>query len=216
MIGLPGSPHAQTASSPRTDARAHSERVVNQEPSSAWDQANPSGVGGASTSYRLAGAEARPGAWLSDILPDTSSRGRPRASDGPAWVSHPQGSSSPLSSGWAASPLARQQPSPADRTGLALPSRQVRCVHGQHRVEPHDRGPAPSQPQAQPAPASSGFVASDAGPSVSPPRGWAARLHGPGSAGLEECGPAVLLHDARLFGAAPARPLRAQGAVARP
>src|SRR3954451_6555875 len=174
------------------------------------------GVSGASTSHLPAWAEARPGAWLSDRPPETPSLGRPRASDGPAWVSDPQGSSSPLSSGWAASPLAQQQPSPADRTELALPSRQVRCVPGQHRVEPHDRGPATSQLQAQPAPASSGFVASDAGPSVSPPRGWAARLHGTGSAGLEECGPAVLLHDARLFGAAPARSLRAQGAVARP
>src|SRR3954451_19719285 len=174
------------------------------------------GVSGASTSRLPAWAEARPGAWLSDIPPDTSSRGRPRASDGPAWVSHPQGSSSPLSSGWAASPLARQQPSPADRTGLALPSRQVRCVHGPDRVEQHDRGPAPSQAEAQPAPASSSFVASDAGPNVSPPRGWAARLYGTGSAGLEECGPAVLLHDARLFGAAPTRISRAQGIVARP
>ncbi len=66
-----------------------------EEPTNVWDQASVSRVSGASTSHRLAGAEARPGAWLSDMRPDTPSRGRPRASDGPAWVSHSQGSSSP-------------------------------------------------------------------------------------------------------------------------
>ena len=52
-----------------------------------------SGFNDVSTSHGLpAGAEACPGAWLSDMPLDTSSLGNDRASDGPAWVSRSLGS----------------------------------------------------------------------------------------------------------------------------
>src|SRR3954465_13926850 len=49
-------------------------------------------VSGASTSHRSAGAELCPGAWLSDMRPDTSNPDSPRANDGPAWMSRAQSS----------------------------------------------------------------------------------------------------------------------------
>ena len=73
-----------------------------------------------------------------------------------------------------------------------MPHWQVRDGHDPHRARASDRSPAASQSQAQSAPVCWRFVVFDARPGASRPPGWAASLHGTGSAGLEECEPAVV------------------------
>src|SRR4051812_26398946 len=97
MIGLPGWPPPDGRQSRSLPIDRRQSTILRVCPERKAEQRLGSGalrvrVSGASTSYLSAGAEVRPGAWLSGMPPDTSSPDKPHANDGPVWMSQAQSS----------------------------------------------------------------------------------------------------------------------------